>query len=225
MAKTSVTRPQELADLVCLLEAIKRGKPVAGATLAAMRNNGLVGGSEHRPILTGKGRAMLDAELKHHEVYGQTAVHIPDVLQRLANPRKGEAALLAIHDGAAAGMFQNDLERSGLRQRITQNWSYASLVLKPGKQAVGSQGNEPVLMMDARERVRLACTAIGPELSGLLVDICLYDKSLAQIEQERGWPARSGKLAVALGLKALARHYGLDQMAQGPAPANWPAHG
>lgn len=217
MAKASARVPYQLSDLIRLLHTIQCGRVVPEHVLALMRSNGLVGGREGAPFLTGKGRSMLDAEVKDNGSAGAKAVHIPDVLQRLANPRKGEAALLARHDSAAARRFQADLERSGLRQRTTQNWSYASLVLKPGKQSSGAPGNESIGTLDARARVQLACAAIGPELSGLLVDICLYDKSLAVIEQERGWPARSGKLAVALGLKALARHYGLDQVAKGSA--------
>lgn len=217
MAKASARVPYELSDLIRLLHTIKSGKAVAEPVLAVMRSNGLVGGREGAPFLTGRGRSMLDAEVRDSEGAGAKAVHIPDVLQRLANPRKGEVALLARHDSAAARRFQADLERAGLRQRTTQNWSYASLVLKPGKQSSGAPRNESIGTLDARARVQLACAAIGPELSGLLVDICLYDKSLSVIEQERGWPARSGKLAVALGLKALARHYGLDQVAEGSA--------
>lgn len=222
MAKASAKVPHELSDLIRFLQHVRRGKPVPEAMLALMRSNGLVAGATDTPILTGKGSSMLNARVKNPGNAGVASVHIPDILQRLANPRKGEAALLASHDSAAAQKFQADLERSGLRQRTTQSWSYASLVLKPGKHSSGGQRSEPVAMLDARARVQAACTAMGPELSGLLVDICLYDKSLAMIEQERGWPARSGKLAVALGLKALARHYGLDQIAEGAAQSTRP---
>lgn len=215
MAKASAKPSHELTGIVRLLHAVKLGKPVCAVALTVMRSNGLIGGSQREPVLTGKGRSMLDAQTKATDRNDRTAVQIPDVLQRLASPRKGEAALLAPHDRAAACQFQADLERSGMRQRTTQSWSYASLVLKPGKHTSRAPGNEPVGRLDAHARVQRACTAMGPEFSGLLVDICLYDKSLAVIEQERGWPARSGKLAVALGLKALARHYGLDPVAEG----------
>lgn len=210
----------ELSDLVRFLHYVARGKPVPDAMLALMRTHGLVGCSENELVLTGKGRSLLSARVVSAPLDTANAapVHVPDVLERLAHPRKGEAALLAKHDSAAGQKFQEDLERAGLRQQITQSWSYASLVLKTTKGSAGPQRNEPVAMLDARTRVQAACVAMGPELSGLLIDICLYDKSLAIVERERGWPARSGKLAVALGLKALARHYGLDQIAQGARP-------
>lgn len=221
MAKASAKSPCELSDLVRVLHHLRRGKPVSDSMFVLMRANGLVAGSADAPVLSGKGRLLLSAQAKSTAgpkgPAGVAPVHIPDVLERLANPRKGEASLLAGHDIAAARKFQQDLERAGLRQRTTQSWSYASLVLKPGKHSSAGQRSEPVAMLDARARVQAACVATGPELSGLLIDICLYDKSLAIAEQERGWPARSGKLAVALGLKALARHYGLDQIAEGTA--------
>lgn len=218
MAKASAKSPCELSDLIRVLHHLRRGKPVSDSMFVLMRANGLVAGSADAPMLTGKGRLLLNARANSsNDPAGVTPVHIPDVLERLANPRKGEASLLARHDIAAAQKFQQDLERAGLRQRTTQSWSYASLVLKPGKHSSAGQRSEPVAMLDARARVQAACVATGPELSGLLIDICLYDKSLAIAEQERGWPARSGKLAVALGLKALARHYGLDQIAEGVA--------
>lgn len=219
MANASAESPYELSDLIRFLHHLRRGKPVPHSMLVLMRANGLVAGSVDALVLTGKGRLLLSARASSatglNGPAGVTPVHIPDVLERLANPRKGEASLLAGHDIAAAQKFQQDLERAGLRQRTTQSWSYASLVLKPGKHSSGGQPSEPVAMLDARARAQAACVAMGPELSGLLIDICLYDKSLAMAERERGWPARSGKLAVALGLKALARHYGLDQIAEG----------
>lgn len=215
MVKASPKAPYELSDLVQLLRYAQRGGPIQASFFALMQTNGLLAGKAEAPLLTGKGRALLNAKLSDVDGVGCSTVRIPDVLERLANPRKGEAILLAKHDSAAAQKFQKDLERAGLRQRTTQSWSYASLVLKSGKHSSRSQRNEPVAMLDARDRVQAACAALGPELSGLLIDICLYDKSLAIIEKERGWPARSGKLAVALGLKALARHFGLDQVAEG----------
>lgn len=215
MAKAGAQTHYDFSDLVRLLQDIERGKPLQVPIFTLMQQNGLIAGSAGAPVLTGKGRSLLSAQVARENGTRASSVRIPDVLERLANPRKGEAALLAGQDCAAAQRFQSDLELSGLRQRTTQSWSYASLVLKGGKHSSSAQRSEPIAMLDARGRVQKACVAMGPELSGLLIDICLYDKSLAIIEKERGWPARSGKLAVALGLKALTRHYGLDQIARG----------
>lgn len=60
----------------------------------------------------------------------------------------------------------------------------------------------------ARERVRQALTAVGPDLSGALFDLCCLDVGISDLESRRGWPRRSGKLLVSLALRALGRHYG-----------------
>lgn len=70
----------------------------------------------------------------------------------------------------------------------------------------------------ARERVRVALKAVGPELCDILIDVCCHLKRLEAAEKSGGWPQRSGKVVLAIALRHLARHYGMSEPAGGREP-------
>jgi len=61
----------------------------------------------------------------------------------------------------------------------------------------------------ARTRVHRALAAVGPELAGILLDVCCLDVGLEAAERAQRWPQRAGKVVLQLALTGLARHYGL----------------
>jgi hypothetical protein len=113
---------------------------------------------------------------------------------------------------AAGERLRSELAFAGLSPRVTMDWQGLGII--DGGNARGLNPMEATTA--ARQRVRHALSAVGPECSGLLMDICGFLKGLEQIEAERQWPRRSAKIAVQMALAALARHYGLQDKAVGP---------
>lgn len=123
-------------------------------------------------------------------------------------PGKDGKPQISAEEFAAGERFRSDLTLARMMPRTTMNWDAA---LAPDDRGAGAR--DPAGASDAalaaRQRVRLACDRLGPDLSGLAIDICGFLKGLDCVERERGWPARSAKVVLRLALKALATHYGL----------------
>ncbi len=122
-------------------------------------------------------------------------------------PGKDGAPQISTSEFAAGERFRADLTLAQMLPRVTVNWD-AGLAAGTHAPARGpAEASDSSLA--ARQRVRLACKRLGPELSGLAIDVCGFLKGLDQVERERKWPARSAKVVLRLALSALVEHYGL----------------
>ncbi|NSZ16070.1 DUF6456 domain-containing protein [Agrobacterium vitis] len=106
---------------------------------------------------------------------------------------------------AAGERLAADFERGHLQPRITASFEPRLAQKHKGARPSGLDLTDSALA--ARLRVGEALTALGPELSGVALDICCFAKGLEAVERERQWPARSAKLMLRTALLALARHY------------------
>lgn len=130
--------------------------------------------------------------------------------------RKGRdgRALIDTRQFLAGERLRADFTRGNLTPRITSSWSMPTSGGSPGGGAAGMTD----LIVASRQRLKHALEACGPEFSGLLMDVCCFLRGLDDVERQRGWPQRSAKIVLQLGLDRLARHYGLKAELQGSAP-------
>lgn len=125
---------------------------------------------------------------------------------RGGEPLVGAAAL------QAGERLRSDLTLAAILPGVTMAWRQPT--------SAGDGARSPAeatdAMVAARQRVRAAMEAVGPDYADLLTDLCGFLKGLEIIERDRGWPARSGKVVLRLALGRLAAHYGLGDAAKGP---------
>jgi hypothetical protein len=118
------------------------------------------------------------------------------------------------HAVIAAERLRRDFEIAQLQPRVTANWSASVATQRRTGDAAGL-ANLTDMAVAARLRFDRAMRSVGPELAGILVDVCCFVKGLETVERERQWPARSAKLVLRLALESLARHYGYAAEASG----------
>ncbi|MDB5508819.1 MAG: ATPase [Hyphomicrobiales bacterium] len=111
----------------------------------------------------------------------------------------------------AGERLRRDITLARTLPNVTSRWDGM-----PGQSGGPSPGHVSDLVLAAAQRVERALAAVGPDLAGLLVDVCGFLKGLEQVEGERRWPRRSARIVLDVALAALARHYGLESAARGP---------
>lgn len=133
---------------------------------------------------------------------------------RRRKDRDGEA-LISQAQFDAGERLRADFWFAQMTPRVTMNWSAMapSQRRRRAGMTVRADGDLQENIAAARERVRRALAAVGPELAGVLIDVCCHLKGLEEAERAAGWPQRAGKVVLQLALTRLARHYGIGPMA------------
>jgi uncharacterized protein DUF6456 len=122
---------------------------------------------------------------------------------------KGGRPLISEAQFAAGERLRVDFWRGQLMPRVTANWS-GSVTSRRQRRAAPGVGLElGDAAVAARERVNRAFAAVGPELAGILVDVCCHEMGLEAAGRAQAWPERASKVVLQLALTRLARHYGL----------------
>ncbi len=121
----------------------------------------------------------------------------------------GGKSYIDLNQFKAGEKLRSDFERAHLAQRTTSAYSESS---GSGGRHWQQSDNSIEKLNDnaiaARQRLHKAFTAVGPELSGILYQVCCVATGFEQAERILALPVRSGKAVLALGLTRLARHYG-----------------
>jgi len=136
-------------------------------------------------------------------------------LLRLAASIDGGAPFLLPHQVEAGERLRRLVERARLGPRVTMSYDPTRIASRGA-----SGGGAPDVAdsaIDARRRLDAIARALPAECGGVLFDVCGLLKGLQIVETERGWPRRSAKLVLRIGLEQLAGHFGLTQTAEGRA--------
>lgn len=110
---------------------------------------------------------------------------------------------------AAGERLGADFWHAQLSPRVTADWSAAASSRRGPRPAPGVGVEIGDHVVAARQRVHRALDAVGPELAGILVEVCCREVGLETAERALGLPQRSAKTVLQLALTRLARHYGL----------------
>ena len=135
-------------------------------------------------------------------------------LTRLYARKTRGVSYLSTQQFEAGERLRAAFEKGQLQPRLSAS-------LEPGLAGISGRGNcsgatdISDFSMDARERVNQAIRFLGPDLSGVALDICCFLKGLERVERERQWPPRSAKLMLRTALSRLEEHYGLAQSGNG----------
>jgi hypothetical protein len=130
---------------------------------------------------------------------------------------KGGRPLITEVQFTAGERLATDFWHAQMSPRVTADWSAVAPGRRQRRAAPGFGVDMRDAVIAARRRFRRALDAVGPELAGILVNVCCHDLGLEAAGHAAGWPQRAARVVLDLALTRLARHYGLIQP-ECPAP-------
>lgn len=105
----------------------------------------------------------------------------------------------------AGEQLRTDWERAGLGPTVTMRWDAAPI--GGGVRAAKNHGEASLIQIAAKRRFEAAAKAVGPGLTDILWRIVCAGEGMREAERALGWPARAGRLVLAMALDRLADHY------------------
>lgn len=193
-----------------------------------LAKQGLITFSETDMSLTSQGRLTLRAALQQKTdtglarvgnvetrtvmLHGQPQTVLVNAdespLDRLHKRRRNDGTrYISDQEFQAGERIRFDFHKANLQPSISSNWSMTAGQAGKGGKSVSEEISD--IAIDARTRFQTALDQLGPDLAGVVVDVCCFLKGLEAVKRERQWPPRSAKLMLKTALASLARHYGL----------------
>jgi len=123
--------------------------------------------------------------------------------------------LLSQEQYEAGERIRQDFTLAQMSQRVTASWEFSSPA--GGKRLRRDAGAMEVSerAMAAKDRFFAALDCLGPEMSGVVYEVCCLASGLEAAEREFNWPRRSAKLVLQIALGKLSEHYGFVQPQSG----------
>jgi hypothetical protein len=130
----------------------------------------------------------------------------------LARLAAGDTPFLASHQVEAGERVRRLCERAQLQPRVTMSYSAARTAGRKGSAAAHDLTD---LAAESRRQLSALHEALPADCAGVVLDVCGLLKGLQQVESERGWPRRSAKLVLRIGLEQAAKVFGIGAVAVG----------
>ncbi|MGZ5989079.1 MAG: DUF6456 domain-containing protein [Rhizomicrobium sp.] len=151
---------------------------------------------------------------RQHQLRGKRRMMGADGKETLVTINEAESPLGRLRHRKVIDAAQFDAG-----ERLRRDFTLARLTPRMGidltqpfiRNAGGQKVEAPLtdMVLAAKQRFAAAMRAAGPGLNDLLFDVCCHLRGLEEAERAKGWPIRSAKVVLCIGLDRLAEHYGL----------------